>query len=352
MSLYKTKYGYFTDDYKEYVITNPFTPRPWVNVISNGKYGLVISQFGGGFSFLEHSEFNRLNRWHQDLIQDIWGKYFYVKDIESGEFFSPTYQPVKTKLDFLEITHGQGYTIFNSKFKNFQTKLTVFVPFDDSIEIWDFEIHNLSDKKLELEIYSYFEFCLGSSSDFHREFHKAFIETEFIKEVNALIGKKRLWEIPISNRGHWNIDYPYIGFISSSEKIVEYEGDKENFIGLYGSLEKPKAVVKGKLSNTSGKWYDSIGSVKVKIEISPGDIKRFNFILGLKKSLNEINDVVKKYSHTKTVDESFKLTKENWNNLLTTLEIRTPDDSLNLLVNRWLKYQAISGRLWARTAYY
>lgn len=352
MRLYESKYGYFTDDYREYVITNPFTPRPWVNVISNGRYGLVISQFGGGFSFLDHSEFNRLNRWHQDLIQDNWGKYFFIKNLETGEFFSPAFLPAKTKLDNLEVIHGQGYTIFHSRFKELQTRLKLFVPFNDSIEVWDFEIHNSSNKKITLEIYTYFEFCLGSSSDFHREFHKAFIETSFLKEINTLVGKKRLWEIPIQNRGHWNVDYPYIGFITSSEKILEYEGDKEKFIGIYGSIERPKAVVEGTLSNTTGKWFDPIGSVKIRIEIEPEETKKFNFILGLKQKIHEINEVVQNYSNHNYVEDRFDEVKENWNKILSTLEVSTPDQSINLLVNRWLRYQAISGRLWARTAYY
>jgi cellobiose phosphorylase len=128
MSLYQTKYGIFTDDYKEYVITNPFTPKPWVNVISNGNYGIVISQLGGGFSWLDHSEFNRLNRWHQDLVQDNWGKYFYFR-LRNGEIFSPTFQPVKTNLDSFNVVHGQGYSIFKSRYKFLEIELKVFVPF-------------------------------------------------------------------------------------------------------------------------------------------------------------------------------------------------------------------------------
>jgi cellobiose phosphorylase len=352
MSLYKNKYGHFSDDYKEFIITNPITPRPWVNVISNGRYGLVISQLGGGFSFLDHSEFNRLNRWHQDLIQDNWGKYFYIKDLQSGDFFSPTFLPVKNKLDSFIVTHGQGYTIFDSEFRSIRTHLKVFMPFDDSVEIWDFEIKNSSDKKIELEVSSYFEFCLGSSSDFHREFHKTFIETKFYKEFNVFTGSKRLWEIPIRNRGHWNIDYPYVGFITSSEIIAEFEGDKEKFIGLFGSLERPKAVQDGKLTNTEGKWYDSIGSVKIKFELNPGEAKKFNFILGLKDNLEEIKKSQERYSSQANVDKSFEQIKAEWEKLFSTLEVKTPDDSVNLLVNRWLRYQAISGRLWARTAYY
>ena len=351
MSLYQNKYGYFTDDYKEYVITNPFTPKPWINVISNGRYGIVLSQLGGGFSWLDHSEFNRLNRWHQDLIQDNWGKYFYFR-LKNGETFTPTFKPVKTKLDSFVVIHGQGYSIFKSKYKFIDIELKVFIPFDDEVEIWDFTIKNDSNENTKFDVFSYFEFCLGSSSDFHREFHKAFIETKFIEELNSFTGKKRLWEIPIKNRGHWNIDYPYIGFILSSEKIIEFEGDKEKFIGNYGSIEKPVALQTGILTNTQGKWYDPIGTIKIEIEIPANSEKRFNFVLGLKETLDEIKNSYLFYSSFENVDIKFQQVKAEWDKILSTLEIDTPDQSINLLVNRWLRYQAISGRLWARTAYY
>lgn len=351
MSLFRSKYGYFTDNYKEYIITNPFTPKPWINVISNGNYGLVISQFGGGFSWLDHSEFNRLNRWHQDLVQDNWGKYFYFR-LNDEEIFSPTFFPSKTKLEHFEVIYGQGYAIFKSKYKSIEIELTVFVPFENSIEIWDFKVKNNSDSKLVIDVFSYFEFCLGSSADFHREFHKSFIETKFLKDLNAFTARKRLWEIPLHNRGHWNIDYPFIGFITSSEDIIGFEGDKEKFLGQYGSIDKPKAVKNGYLSNTEGKWYDSIGSVEIHVELDSRSEKRFNFILGLKKEYEEILRVQELYANFANVDKEFNRLKSEWDKIFSTLEIQTPDESINLLVNRWLRYQAISGRLWGRTAYY
>jgi len=177
MSIFKTKYGHFSDDGNEYVITNHLTPKPWINVISNGDYGLVISQTGGGFSWLTHSEFNRLNRWHQDLVKDDWGKYFYIKDDETGEVWSPTWMPAKTKLDLYQISYGFGYALFESEFKGIRILLTVFVPMNEQIEIWNFKIQNKNNSKAKLSVYSYFEWCLGSSSDHHREFHKTFLET-------------------------------------------------------------------------------------------------------------------------------------------------------------------------------
>lgn len=352
MKKFETKYGYFSEDGSEYTIKTFQTPKPWINVITNGRYGLVISQVGGGFSWLEHSEFNRLNRWHQDLVKDDWGKYFYFKDNKTGEIFSPTWMPVKSNPKNFQCTFGLGYAKFISEFSGIVITLTVFVPLDDELEIWNFNVENRTDNDLDLSVFTYFEWCLGSAADHHREFHKTFIETRFDESLNALTATKRLWEIPINNRGHWNIEYPYLGFISSDKKIIDYDGDKESFIGQYGSIEKPRGVLVNQLSKRIGKWNDSIGTIKIDLSIIPHSTEDFSFLIGIKKNQNQIKISIKKYSNQELILTALTEVKNFWNEMLSTLEINTPDDAMNILVNKWLRYQAIAGRLWARTAYY
>jgi cellobiose phosphorylase len=352
MSKFATKYGHFSDDGNEYSITNHLTPKPWINVISNGDYGMVISQAGGGFSWLTHSEFNRLNRWHQDLVQDNWGKYFYVKNEDTGEIWSPTWMPVKTELDFYQVKYGFGYAKFESEFKGVQILLTVFVPMNDQIEIWNFQIQNKNGLKTNLSIYSYFEWCLGSSSDQHREFHKTFLETEYHPEINCMTATKRLWEIPLSKRGHWNIQYPYQGFIACTKTITDYDGDKESFIGSYGSVEKPDGINSDKLGKRIGKWNDSVAVVKTQIELKPNETDEINFFIGIKKNSNEIKKTILKYQDSAKIHFALDEVKNSWFEKFDKLTVDTPDEALNLMVNKWLKYQAICGRLWARTAYY
>lgn len=352
MEMYKTKYGYFSEDASEYVITNYKTPKPWVNVISNGDYGLVISQLGGGFSWKTHSEFNRLNRWHQDLIQDNWGKYFYFRDNATNQFWSNTVHPVKSEPDYYLCKHGFGYTKFISKFYNIESETTVFVPLDKSCEIWNFKITNKGEGIKDLSLLSYFEWCLGSSADFHREFHKSFIETEFDDNENTMYGNKRLWEIPLSKRGHWNIEYPFTGYISCNKKIVSFDGDKETFIGNYGNLDNPAGLLTKELKNTQGKWNDSIGSVKINLTIKPGETEEVIFVIGIAENKNEIKEVRKALFGEGQVELELKKIKERWDSLLNQTVIDTPDPAMNIMYNKWLKYQTISGRLWARTAYY
>jgi cellobiose phosphorylase len=352
MKKYRTDYGYFSETGDEYIITNYKTPKPWVNVISNGNYGLIISQTGGGFSWDTHSEFNRINRWHQDLVQDNWGKYFYIKNNKTGEFFSPLFTPVRKAPDYYEARYGIGYAIFSTIYNKIKIELRIFVPFNDNLEIWDFKVENQTDNDLDLSIYSYFEWCLGSSADHHREFHKTFIETEFDDLLNAMIAKKRLWDIPLGPRGHWNIDYPYLGFISSNKNISDYEGDKEKFIGQYGSLENPRALNNAHLSKSIGKWNDSIATIKIDIYVKKNEFQKAAFYIGLKENKDQINKTIARYWSEDQIDDSFTEVKLKWAAILDPFEINTPDDAMNFMVNKWLRYQAISGRLWGRTGYY
>jgi cellobiose phosphorylase len=350
--LFPSKYGAFSHDGKEYIITDPNTPKPWVNVISNGSYGMVISQYGGGFSWDNHSEFNRITRWHQDLVQDNWGKYLYIKNNKTGEYWSPTFLPAKKKLDSYKCTHGIGYSKISSKYKGIEIEISYFVPWNESFEIWDVKILNLSEEEVDISIFTYFEWVLGSSNDHHREFHKLFIETEFEEKLNGLFATKRLWDIPLGDRGHWNIEYPYFGFFSCSKKVESFNGDKDSFIGQYGDLISPVEIVNGKLSKKTGAFNDSVAVLKVNSKLSKGLSENINFYLGITDSKEKIIETLEKYKTHEQINSAFNLVKESWKNLLNPLEIETPDKAMNFSVNSWFRYQAISGRLWGRTAYY
>lgn len=260
--MFETKYGYFTDDGKEFVITTPKTPKPWINVISNGDYGMIISQSGSGYSWRTHASLNRITRWEQDLIKDEWGKYIYIKDETRGDFWSPSWKPTCKEPQEYEARHGQGYSIFETKYFDIKTNLTMFVSKDDPVEIWKLTIKNTSEKERKLSVYTYLEWNLGAAPDWHREFHKTFIETDFLNDLNCITAEKRMWEIPNEKGQHWNRNWEYTAFHSVNEKVNEFEGSKEKFLGQYGSISNPNALITGEISNTYGKWEDSIASLK------------------------------------------------------------------------------------------
>ena len=347
----KTKFGYFSDDDKEYVITRPDTPRPWVNVISNGDYGLVISQTGSGYSWRTHAGLNRLTRWEQDLIKDEWGKYIYIRDEESGKFWSAGWKPVCAEPEEYRCTHGVGYSKIESLNRGIRSSLLIFVPNNDPLEVWKLTLKNAGSSVRRLRLFTYFEWGLGAAPDWHREFHKCFINTRYDDSHNAIFAMKRLWEVPTEN-GHWNTDWPYIAFHSSDVSPSGHDGDKESFLGMYRELSRPLAVESGNFGKRTGNSLDPIGSLAVDVELQPGEEKTICFTLGAADNQREAMRLIAKYQSTENVDNALDEVKARWRRLLSTVEVKTPDEAMNTMLNIWLKYQAISGRLWGRTAYY
>ena len=348
---FETKYGYFTENGREFVITNYRTPRPWVNVISNGSYGLVVSQLNGGFSWIVHSNMNRLTRWQQDLIRDNWGKYVYLRDEDNGDFWSPTVKPVMKDLEEYQCRHGIGYTCFHSVYKRIEANLRLFIPFGDDLEIWTLRLKNVGNRPRQLGVFTYLEWCLGVAPDYHREFHKTFIETEFNGDNQVVLARKRLWEVP-SNKGHWNTEWNHTAYLACSESVDGFESDKEAFLGNYRDLSRPLALETGQLSGEQGKWNDSIGSLKKLIRLAPDEEKTVHFFLGAEENPQRIFPLLEKYRQSENIESAFKKLRQEWDSILTTTTVETPDEALNLMSNVWLKYQTISGRLWGRAAYY
>lgn len=350
MEKFRTKYGYFSEDGREYVILRPDTPRPWINLVFNREYGLVISQTGSGFSWWGDANICRLTRWEQDLIKDEWGKYLYIRDLDSGDYWSAGWKPVCADYEDYECRHGIGYTIIKNTTHRITSAVTYFVPPDEPLEIWKVTLSNGSTKPRRLSLISYLEWCLGNAQDTHREFQKTFIETDYDPDSFAIFGRKRRQLVP----GHIStglMEWPCEAFHAVSARPGSFEGDKEAFIGMYRSQRNPMAVERGRLSGTVGKWHDSIAGLQVELELAPGEKKDVIFTLGLAKGRKEAKSLIKKYSSCKEVDEAFGGTRAFWARYLDDLSVETPDEAFNIMTNVWLKYQAI-GRMWARTAYY
>ncbi|MGE5604866.1 MAG: GH36-type glycosyl hydrolase domain-containing protein [Bacteroidota bacterium] len=354
MAQFVTKYGYFNDSGTEYVITRPDTPRPWVNVICPGDYGVVVSQTGGGYSWRTHASLNRITRWNQDLIKDDWGKFFFIRDLQSKAIWSLTWNPTCPDFDSYQVYHGIGYSKFVAKYQGISSTTTLFVPRKEPLEIWRVELRNDSEHEKDLAIFSYFEWSLGAAPDWHREFHKVFIETEFDSELNTLWAGKRLWELSNAKGQHWNREWEYLAFHSINEKADGFESDKESFLGNYGSICSPAAVKEGKLSGTTGKWLDAIGSLQKNVSLMPGQSKTLIFLIGAvhQNKREEAVRLVEKYRQAEAVEESLLQIQEFWRQMLTTTEVQTPDPGFDLMSNIWFKYQALSSRIWGRTGYY
>ncbi len=351
-ALYCTPYGGFTADGREYVITRPDTPRPWVNVVSNGDYGFVVSQAGGGYSWRTHASLNRLTRWDQDLVRDEDGRYLYLRDDSSGEVWSAAWQPTQPDFQAYEVRHGLGYTSYLSSFSGVECAWTLTVPPDDPLEIWLVELTNRREQECSLSLFSYLEWLLGAAPDWHREFHRIFIETSYRPDAQCILAHKSLWDIPGGSGPGWNRGWPYTAFHAAGGDVAGFEADKSAFLGRYGRKSLPKAVKDGTLEGHAGRWGDGIASLHARVHLLPGETKTVVLVTGAADDDEQALALARRYTQEAQARRALAATRQGWEERLAGLHVESPDESLNILSNTWLPYQAISGRLWGRTAYY
>ena len=351
--LFETPYGYFTADGREYVITRPDTPKPWVNVICPDRYGTIVTQAGTGYSWSTHATFNRITRWEQDLVRDEWGKHIYCRERGARRAWSLTWQPMRVRPSRYECRHGVGYTTITSVNFGIESTLTVFVPPDGTLEIWRVRLRNLTKRARRLELMTYLEWNLGPSPDTHREFHKLMIEQEWSASARALLASKRLDTVVAPGQGQaWNVEWPHVAFHGASVAPLSFETDKERFLGRYGSKAHPAALSRPRLSSTADKWADAIGSLHVEVALRPRQEKEVIFTLGIADTRQGALALARRYRTPAAVDRAWHAVRTHWDSLLSPLEVRTPDAGFDVLSNVWLKYQAISGRIRGRSGYY
>jgi cellobiose phosphorylase len=349
---YKTPYGHFSDDGRSFVITRPDTPRPWVNVMSTGTYGVALAQTGSGYSWLNHASLNRITRWNQDLIRDDWGRYLYIRDDITGEFWSAGWQPVQAKWDFYECIHGVGYTQITSRTNDVQVQWFVFVPHEEPLEIWRVRVKNLAKKPRRLSLWTYLEWNLGESPDWHREFHRTFIETSF-HDGKIILARKRLSPLKNARGQNWNRTWDHVAFHGVNLPTRALSGDKEAFLGRYGSLQSPAALREGQyVGRTTHKWDDAIASLCVPLSLKPGQEQSALFTVGAADSDSQALIKARQFQNFDQMERVWHRTEIFWDKYLTAFPVRTPEPAFNVLTNTWLRYQALSARLWGRTAYY
>jgi cellobiose phosphorylase len=350
---FENRYGYFAENGREFVITTPFTPRVWGNIISNGDYSMMISQTGSGYSWRGNAGQNRLTRSFQDLVKDNWGKYFYIRDLKRKTWWSATYKPVMRAYQHYEVVHGIGYTRFTQQVEDIENVLTVFVASDAPVEIFQLTLTNRSSETRALDVTSYAEWLLGFAPDEHREFHKLFIETSADVERQCVFARKCLWGFPDDQGRHNNVDWPYTAFMAVSEPLKSYDCDKESFIGLYNNDDHPTAMLEPQLAGKTGRFTDAIAALQVAVTLEPGQAKTVVFTLGAAEwEREDAKDLIQRYTSMEKSEQALAAVHQFWSRFLDAEQVETPDDALNFMTNIWLKYQAISCRLWGKSAFY
>lgn len=351
------RFGEFESDGRSFLIRDPMTPMPWVNVICNGRYGLVISQNGGGFSWYDDAQHNVLTRWEMDLVRDTHGKFLYLSDLDTGDVWSATPQPTRVPLDEYRCKHAIGATTFTTLCQGIHTTWSLSVATDDAVEIWRVTLKNTGTTPRWLRISSYFDWCCGVAPDSKREFHRLFFTTKHDPARRAILATKNMWDIPPkTERQHWNQPWPYV----AAHAVCGFEfennialADKTAFLGKYGTTAQPKAMTEaGETIAGFGRFGDAAAALGGDFTLAPGQTVNLHYLLAIAPDEAGVLKLVDNYSAPAAVNESAKAGLEAWKNRLSPTAIKSDREDFDLLNNHWLPYQAISGRMWGRTGYY
>lgn len=333
-------YGGFSLDGKEYVIRlreGTTTPAPWINVVANPRFGFQVSESGAGFTWAENSRENKLTPWSNDPVTDPVGEAVYLRDDVTGARWSITPQPRRDEAPYT-VHHGRGYTRFHHHSQGLAQEQVVFVPLQDPVKITLVRLTNQTESARQLSLYYYLRPVLGVTD-----------------EVTAphIITAYEEAEQVLTARNPYNTDFPgRLAFVAASEAIASYTGDRVEFIGPAGTLADPEALRRERLSNTVGAGLDPCLALELKIHLGPGEQKEVVLLLGQAAGFEEVLALVRRYRDLRAVQQALAEVQSFWDRTLGVIQVRTPEPSLDLLMNGWLMYQNIACRLWARSAFY
>lgn len=347
------KYGFFDDANREYVITNPQTPYPWINYLGNEDFFSLTSNTGGGYSFYKDAKFRRLTRFRYNNVPiDNGGKYFYIKDEDT--VWSPGWKPVKTPLDSYECRHGMSYSKIKGAKNNIEAEVLQFVPLGFWGELLKVSLKNTGTTNKKIKLFSFVEWCLWNAEDDMTNFQRNFSTGEVEIENSVIYHKTEFKE----RRNHY-------AFYSVNAPINGYDTDRDSFVGLYNGFDRPDAVFEGKPRNSVAHGWSPIASHYIEVELQAGESKDFVFMLGYvevspedkwesKSVINKkpAKDMIAKYDTTEKVMTAYNELRSYWDNLLGTISVKSHDERLDRMVNIWNQYQCMVTFNMSRSASY
>jgi cyclic beta-1,2-glucan synthetase len=333
--------GGFSSDEDEYVTIladQQWTPAPWVNVVSNPTgFGFVVTETGGGYTWSDNSGENRLTPWSNDPVSDSSGEVVYIRDEESGSCWTPTPLPIREAEPYT-IRHGKGYTAFEHTSNGIAQQFNVFAPLDAAAKVSVLRLTNTTDRHRRLSVTAYYELVLGE----RKEKTAPFITTEVDAATGAVIA-----------RNHYSADFgDRLTFAVMSGEESTITGDRAEFIGVGGSMARPAALARASLSGRTGAGLDPCIALQTSIEVPPGQTTEVVILLGQAKSIDETRETIARFLNVENAAGALEAVKEHWRDVLAAVQVHTPDAALNLMMNRWLLYQVLSCRLWARSGFY
>jgi cellobiose phosphorylase len=339
------RFGHFDDAACEYVITRPDTPLPWINYLGSEDYFGIISNTAGGYSFYRDARLRRLTRYRYNNVPfDLGGRYVYLRDSESGEFWSPSWQPTRLELDDYRCRHGLGYTVIGSRREGIEAETLYFVPIGQTLEIWRTRITNHRDRRADLSLFSAIEFCLWDAWDDATNFQRNFSTGQVEVEDGVVYHKTEYRE----RRDHF-------AYFACSEQLAGFDTQRDVFLGPYRGWDSPEVVEAGSSRNSIAHGWAPCGSHHVKLSLAPGETREVVFLLGYWKNpvdqkfdresqtINKrlVQPVIEKHLDPEEVERSFQALRGYWSNLLATIRVATPSEHVDRMVNVWNAYQCM-----------
>ena len=352
---FNMQYGHFDDANREYVITRPDTPLPWINYLGCQAYFGIISNTAGGYSFYRDARLRRITRYRYNNVPfDFGGRYIYLRDDESGEFWSPSWQPTRHEVEDYSCRHGMGYSTIGSSYRGIAASTRYFVPLDENLEIWQFTVTNHRPTPATLSAFSCIEFCLWDAQDDATNFQRNFSTGQVEIEDGVIYHKTEYRE----RRDHF-------AYFACSRQPDGFDTQREAFLGPYRGWDKPLAVERGAAGNSVAHGWSPIGSHQVKLTLQPGETQQIVFVLGYhenprdqkfdppgSQTINKrtVKPVLARYLDPAQADAAFDKLRVYWEGLLGILDVHTPDQHTDRMVNIWNAYQCMATFNMSRSA--
>jgi cellobiose phosphorylase len=340
------RYGHFDDARREYVVTRPDTPLPWINYLGSEEFFGLISNTGGGYAFYRDARLRRLTRYrYNDAPLDLGGRYLYLRDDASGDYWNPGWQPTQRELEDYTCRHGLGYSIISSGYRGIRAETLFFVPGGENLEVWRVRITNERPEPARLSLFSSIEFCLWDAQDDATNFQR-----------NYSIGEVEVEDGVIYHTTEYRERRDHFAYFACSEPLAGFETQRDAFLGPYRGWDRPIAVERGAASNSIAHGWQPSGSHHVRLEIGPGETKEVIFLLGYAENPRDakfdppgsqtidkrlVRPTLARYLRSDAVDEAFGALQARWTELLDTLHVTTGNEHVDRMVNIWNAYQCM-----------
>jgi cellobiose phosphorylase len=340
------RYGYFDDEAREYVITRPDTPLPWINYLGCEAYFGIVSNTAGGYSFYRDARLRRLTRYrYNNAPLDLGGRYIYLRDDDSGEYWSPSWQPTQSPIEDYSCRHGMGYSVIGSRLKGIRAETLYFVPMGENLEIWRVRVTNERSAPARISLFSSVEWCLWDANDDATNFQR-----------NYSVGQVEIEDGVIYHKSEYRERRDHFAYFACSEPLAGYETSRDAFLGPYRGWDRPLAVERGTTTKSEAHGWQPMGSHHVKVELAAGETREIVFVLGYQENPADgkfdppgsqridkktVKPVIERYLRPVEVQAAFDRLRDHWTTLLGIFQVQTGNDHVDRMVNVWNAYQCM-----------